>query len=342
MSWTKKKVLAPLPEELEPIISTLTGTANSVQAILEPLSLALEAASTLFLIGNDLFAAIMNEVIGLIEDLVNDLFGAGLFQLIINPFTISNTTLRRARIDDGESDAFDVTFITPDQAIKLAIKSLDDPGDVDFLGNFKRPNFSESATVAGFGLLVTVKDINAYLRLLKLLFKVWATEDLDFAIKKAESLLTETPRSTGADWDSMRLNQITQLGLIHQQLLAVLALCKGYTLVPEGLINLINLIKKKLDDLIDIIDVFKAVVDDLANLEALAGVYVFDLPPTLGGNEAIKAALPNPELQGPEFFLHRYTFFMLYIGGGPGTTAGPVIAADNIRKIFASFDDDTT
>ncbi len=340
MTWTKKKVLVPLPEELEPIITLLTESATNVQSVLGPLSQALEAASALFVLGNDLFAAIMNELIELVEDLINDLFGAGLFQLIINPFTISNETLRRDREADNEADQDNVTFITPDQAIKLAIKSLDDPGDLDVEGNLKRPNFSESATVSGFGLLITVKDVNAYLELLKKLFTVWATEDIEFAINKLERLQDTTPRSTGADWDSMRLNSIGQLGAIQQRLLQTLALAKGYTLVPEGLINLINLIIKKLDDLNEVLDVFIAVVNQLADIESLAGVYLFDLPPTVGGNEAIKAALPNPELQGPEFILHRYTFFMLYIGGGPGPSAAPVKTADTIRQIFTDFEDD--
>jgi len=338
MSWAKKKVLSPLPEELEGIVTSLTGTVSSVQAVLGPLALALDSAATLFLLGNDLFAAIMNEVITAIEELVNDIFGSGVFQLVINPFTLSNTNLRRARVNDNEADAFNVTFVTPDQAIKEAIKSLDDPGDVDAFNNLKRPNFSVNATVAGVGLLITVKDINAYLELMKLLFRVWATEDIKFAIKKIEDLQAP-PRSTGADWDSIKFNQIGQLALLQNQLLGVLALAKGYTLVPEGLINLINLLKKKIDDLNEILDTLTAVIEDLANIEGLAGVYVFDLPPQRGGNEAIKAALPNPELQGPEFALHRYTFFMLYIGGGIDRTAGPVVAADNIRKIFEAFEE---
>ncbi len=189
--------------------------------------------------------------------------------------------------------------------------------------------------------MITVKDINAYLELMKLLFKVWATEDLKYAIKKVEDL-QDPPRSTGADWDSIRFSQIGQLGLLQNQLLGVLALAKGYTLVPEGLINLINLLKKKIDDLNEILDTLTEVIDDLTNIEGLAGVYVFDLPPQLGGNEAIKAALPNAELQGPEFALHRYTFFMLYIGGGLDRTAGPVVAADNIRLIFKAFEEDPT
>ena len=339
MSWTKKKVLSPLPEELEGIVTSLDATVSTVQAVLGPLALALESASILFVLGNDLFAAIMDLVITAIEDLVNDIFGTGVFQLVINPFTLSNTTLRRERAGENKADQFDVTFVTPDQAIKEAIKSLDDPGDVDGFNNLKRPAFSENATVAGVGLLITVKDINAYLNLLKLLFTVWATEDIKFAIDKLENL-QPPPRSTGADWDSLRFSQIGQLGLLQNQLLGVLALTKGYTLVPEGLINLIKLLKKKIDDLNEILDTLKEVIQALADIEGLGGVYVFDLPPQLGGNEAIKAALPNPELQGPEFFLHRYTFFMLYIGGGIDRLAGPVVAADNVRLIFKAFDED--
>ena len=72
MSWTKKKILSPLPEELEGIVSSLNGTVNTVQKVLGPLALALESASILFVLGNDLFAAIMDLVITAIEDLVND------------------------------------------------------------------------------------------------------------------------------------------------------------------------------------------------------------------------------------------------------------------------------
>jgi len=345
MTWTKKEVLPPLPEEAQKIIDDLQAVSGGVVDILKGLSLALEAAKVFFLLTNDLFAAIMTAIITAVEDLINDLFGSGVFQLVINPFTVTNTTLRREKVGEG-ADQFDVTFVTPDDAIKLAIKSFDDPYDIDPSsinstnpqGNLKRPDFSDSATVAGFGLLFTAKDLNIYIQFLQALKAVWTTDDIEFALGRALEAQGTTPgRSTGADWDSKRLNSIGSLGSIQNQLLKILSLAKGYTLIPEGIINLIDALQRKADDLIETIEAFQAVIDDLTNLQGLAGVHVLDIPPQVGGNNLLKASLPNPILQGPDNFLYRYTFFIMYVGGGISSLDSQVTAVDTIRQLVAAF-----
>lgn len=338
MTWTKKELLPPIPPEIQPLLDDITNASSTVIDVLNGFSSALEVAKLFFIAGNDLFAVIMDIIIQAIEDLINDLFGAGLFQLVVNPFTIGSDTLRRARVDNQ----FNISIVTPDDAIKLAIKSLDDPGDIDPasitpdnpLGNLKRPNFSAGSTVAGFGLLVTAKDINAYIEILSQLAKVWQTSDIEFAISQAnKATVPAIPRSTGADWDSLRVNQIGSLGSIQNQLLKMLALTKGYTLVPGGVVSLIEALQRKADDLSNTLEVFQAVFDDLTNIQALAGVHVLDIPPQVGGNDLLKASLPNPVIQGPDSFIFRYTMFLMYVGGGPSGAHPQVKAADTLRKL---------
>ena len=411
MPWQQKELLPPLPPELQLLVDNLTGVKSTVEAVAVPLADALNAIKAFFISTVDPFATLMNAIITETENLINDLFGAGAFQLIVSPFTVGGVNRRTA---DGKIDKFGFQYITPDRAIKEAIKSFDDLGDPN------RPQFSENAPIAAFGILITVKDIGAYLKALELLNGVWTLSDVQFALARmketvggsasaqhdgvAFNAVTPGPQgnkivlvfdgvqtvdqvvdawnndpttveqdllvsfesianpltplglpnpdfkdgssvlspatvrlqgartSKGADWNSIRFNQIGQLALVQDQLLKILALAKGYTLVPDSIQNLIDALLKKIQQIQDAADLAQQLIDDLTNIQGLADAWIFDLPVTTGGNAAVKEALKNAELQAPDKFIFRYTFFALYVGGGPGPGPTTVETIGNLIK----------
>lgn len=348
VGWEQKAIKAPLDNEVIRIIEQLKTNTGKVVTGLTLVANALDIAKVFFTVTEDIFAAVMDLIITDLENLNNDLFGTGAFQLAIHPFSVIDETKRRKLEKEGkEPPPFEIQYITPRQAVNHAINSFDDKGDG------ARPQFSDGAAVSAFALLITAKDLGLYISLMEKMAKVWNTKDIKFALKKAkekakiwydkdfdESLTEEEkkakekeknlPPSTGADWQSVRFNQIKALGDIQQQINNTLATARGYTLYPQGVTSLIDSLSRKLKQLAVTVETFQAVVDDLTNIPELAGVHVLNIPLGIGGNNRIKKELPNPEFQGIENDIYRYTFMLMYVGGGP--SAGSVEA---IRKLIA-------
>lgn len=385
MPWQQKTLLPPLPSEAQGIVDGLDAVAGSIVPILDAAATLLDAAKIFFSAGTDLYATLMTALITEVEDLVNDLFGAGAFELLVHSDAVLSTKLKK--------DKSGIKLITPVDAVNIAIQSFDD------LGDDQRPQFSDGASVSGFGFLVTAKDVFLLIKILEILASVLGLpqigkifDDMKEATGQSRTILsnktvigdkiqfdyeggtpevakfvqqgaistvivasTDTtieidniglatkfedgaarflsqPRfSTGADWDSFTFNQFGAMGDIQTQLLNVLQLSKGYAVVPDNNITeLIDLLSRKVDTLTAAVTIFQAVIDEIINTAGLADAWVWDLPLTTGGNTKIKESLVNPTFDSPSFALNRYTFFAVYVGGGPAATN-----VDLIRALFA-------
>lgn len=315
MSWQQKNLGPPIPPEAQAIVDSLSTASSSVIPILDAASTALDIVKVIYNAGTDLYSAIMAALITECENLVNDYFNTGAYELIVSPFHAIAQRLPK--------DKYGIHLMNPGQAINLAIKSFDD------LGDDKRPQFSANANVSAFGILITVPDVGLFLQLLDSLYGVWTTWDIEY-IKRETDLLVNVPqyKSRPPDWNNINFEKIAPLGEMKKQVLDVLNIAKGYQVTPDdGVNDLIDALGRKIDNLTETITAFQTLLDGLAASTELSGAYIFDLPLGTGGTERIKEALPNDTLSALK--LNRYTIFMMYVGGGP-SAAG----VDAIRQLI--------
>jgi len=317
MSWKKTNVVPPLPPEIRALLDTLNSSLGSVVPVLSTAKSLLEVAKVLYLAGTDLYSALLIALITECENIVNDTFGTGMYELIVDPFSVFPKKLKK----DKKTG---IPYVTPGDAINIAIASIDDLGDAD------RPQFSDSAEVAGFGIMLTAPDPAALLKLLEMLLKVWTTLDLKWTIerlKKAKAV-APIPDSISPDWSSARLNQIEIFAKLQKQLLDTLEMAKGYTITADqAVIDLIDALTQKVDDLKGSIEALQALMDLIKGISGMTDVFVVQIPLGVGGVNRIKAELVDADLATLK--INKFTVMALYVAGGP-SAAG----LDNIRKVL--------
>lgn len=316
MSWSQKDLTPPLPSEISDIANQISSTTGVVIPILDLTSKLVETASVLFSPGIDPFGNIMTTIVQNIESLINDLFGTGAFELVIEPTNTFGRGIRR--------DQFGLAQANPRDVINLAIRSFDDQGDSN------RPQFSRFAQVSSFGLLVSSPDILSFrniLQKLKLIWNIPKIDEIDFTIDRSVNSASFID-SLGADWDSFRFNEVETFKNIQNELLKSLQIANGYAGITDNTIqNLILVIARKLDQIKNLAIDLKALVDDIQSAGGLNGAYVFDLPLGVGGNDRIKNELVSDELL--RLSSNKYTFLSLYVGGGP-----TAVGVDKIRQLI--------
>ena len=140
MTWTRKPLLPPFHPELVNIMTSLGQLGTNVGAVLQIAEDLLNVAKVFYFLKGDLYKALVSALILELEDIINDLFGTGVYQLVVDPFTMV--------MHGKRYDRWGIPIVTPGDAINSAIASLDDEGDSD------RPLFSSSARVYGVGIRV--------------------------------------------------------------------------------------------------------------------------------------------------------------------------------------------
>ena len=316
MSWLLKNIGPPIPPEAQAIVNEVDAVASAVTPLLDTATALLDVAKIFYIAGVDVYQTLTSTLISETEDLIDDLFGAGVFELVIDPFSVFGPKFPK--------DVNGIPLLNPEQAIKLAIRSFDDVGDPN------RPQFSDGANVAAFGLMATAPDVSSFLALLQSLLAVWTIDGLDFTLKRVKRF--RNPPDTQSllpDWDSISFNKVNALGDIQNELLKILSLAKGYTVVPDrGITDLIDIMQRKIDVLNASIAAFQGLLDILGALPAATGIYFFDLPLGVGGNSRIQTALRDQDLEALK--INKYTFTVLYVGGtGPSAQS-----VDSIRKLL--------
>lgn len=319
MTWTPKTLTPPLPPEAQQVVDAVSSATSTVSGVLSTFSALLDAAKIFFTAGTDLFVALVSAIITEAENLNNDYFGSGAFQLIVSPFDVATTRF----LEEGNGkDQYGIPFMTPGQAIAHAVRSLDDAGDLN------RPIFSDSADITALGLLITAPDVRAFIALMEALLAVWTLDDLVFIINRTKEKANGVPKkSVPVDWSSLRFNQIKALGDIQRENNKALAIARGYLNIGDNIITqLIDTIQRKVDVLNDSVATFQAVIDALLAAAGIPNVFVLDVPLGTGGVRRLKAELRDPALES--LGANKYTLMLLYVAGGP-----TAVGLDNIRKL---------
>lgn len=315
MSWQKQNLIPPLPPEAQQIVDSLNTVVGTVSPVISAAVTILDAAKTFMVLMADLYAALMTALITEVENFVNDTFGSGAYELIIHPVDIYPGIKR---------DKYGFSKITPGDAINLAIKSFDDQGDPN------RPQFSDGANVAAFGIMVSAPDIGVFIFLMEAIVALWKVNEFEEILNRAKKKKGKYKKKTldyyssKPDWGSLRFNQIEYLGDLQKEMLNLLAIAKGYATVPDNvLVDLIDALARKLELLNDTIAAIMLIINTIANIGQLADMWVLDIPLGPGGNKRIQQALVDAQLSGMK--INKYSMLMLYVGGGPSAAGVELI-----------------
>jgi len=302
MSWIKRDIAGPIPAGLGSLASTAGTMAGALTPLLATASAAVAAAQSFFNPTTNPYAGIANSLLTQAQALSTDLFSTGVYYLSVNGDNVAGVT---------RHDQFGIPLLTPRQAITAAISSFDDLGDT------QRPQFSNNATVCALGLLGTVPSPGQFTSLLNGLNAVLSIPDLNnLSLTIGRRSQPAQPQAVPPNWISFRLNSIPQLASSQTAINNSITTAEGYLLTANNaLTQLHNVITAKQNQ----INQLQTQINQLAtDLKAFTGLYTLNVPPSIGGNALIKAALVDCPL---ELSNNQYTFLILFVGGGPSLTA---------------------
>lgn len=328
MTWTKTDLAPPFPQEFQDLASTISSVAGTVDSALSPVITALNAASAFFTAATDIYQFLTQTIISESENFVNDFFGSGIYELILDPFSVPTKRFYEPPTSPfATRDEKGVPFFTTIDALSAALKSLDDEGDLN------RPQFSDGAQIAAFGFLASAPNVLPLIELLGLLLKVWNIGPLELANRR----VLEAVQGTGVqprlpDWDSIRLNQIKPFGDMQVAAQKALALARGYTVVGDNAVSdLLDAISKKVQLLNDMSQIIALVAQAIVLAGSVSGTYVLSVPLGTGGTKRLKEAIQDAQTMINETAQNNFTIMGLYVGGA--ASAQPV---ENIRALLTS------
>jgi len=301
MSWKKQTLRFPIPKEVTSIVDTVGIIPTTLSPILSVVSSLLTVAKFIYGGSFDLFKKLVGGLIGELEDLINDLFGTGMFMLVVQPFDAEGKLTY---------DSEGIPIITPAQAIKTAQDSFDDLGDEN------RPIFSDDAVVVGFGFLITAPDLPTFKYTLDSVLNIFDIPQLRFTLKKFEETEpTPKPPSVKPDWDGLKFNSIDGLKEVQEKLLGVVGLLNGMMVTPDDNVNdLIDSIGEKVTNLQNTVDEFQALLDQLKGSINIDGLYMWSADKLSGGTNYLKEQLSSSKMNEIK---DTYSAMVLFVGGGP-------------------------
>lgn len=312
MPW---EINRPITLEPPPELVSITGSfellGTNVGAILEIAKDLLEAAKIFYFITADPYKALVAALITELEEFINDTFGAGIYSLIVDPFT--------AIMHGKRYDRWGIPLVTPGDAINLALASLDDEGDPN------RPIFSPNANIAGCGIMLTTPSYGELFNLLQALWNLLQLDYLLFLMQKLDRFKNgRSDRGRMPDWVGFKISDIPIMGRVQSAMLDALATVKGYIVVTDEIITqLLNVLTQKLDDIQYIVDTINILIANIETLVGLNQAVVFDMPKAAGGTDRLRAELQDPVLMSNR--INEYTFMILFVGGGPGADKAEIL-----------------
>jgi hypothetical protein len=90
MAWVKKNLAAVLPTDFQNLVSLATSTSQTLNTVSATLKQAVQIIRTFQKTIADPFAALVLALITNAQNLLNDSFGSGFYQLVVTPFTIGS------------------------------------------------------------------------------------------------------------------------------------------------------------------------------------------------------------------------------------------------------------
>lgn len=301
--------MQPVPKALGQIAHAASAVTTPLASVLGATSSLLSAAQTFYTSRTSPYKLLLNSILQQLQNFNNDFFGTGVFCLVVTPYTVSKPV---------RYDALGIPQLTPAQAISAAIASFNDLGDVN------RPQFSNSAEVCAFGLLVSAPTLGQFAALINALNALLTVPEFSLLLSRVQALQAPGKKSTAPDWQSVRLNSYPALRDAQKAVNDFISHCKGYVVAGDANIqNLINVIKNKVTRLQNIVKQLQALSNSISNT---TGIYVLNLAPQVGGNTLIQTALRDCPLEKSP---NTYCAMVLFVGGGPS-----LAIVNNLRKLM--------
>jgi len=309
MSWKKQDIVKPIPKEISSIVNEASLLVSTISPILSSLSALVSAASALYVSTLDPYKTLVTSALTEAQNLNNNFFNTGVYYLTVTGDKIGGKV---------KYDQYGIPLLTPAQAIDAVVASFDDTAD------FYRPQFNVSAQVSMVGFLATAPNKDQFIAMLNSFISVINLPDwvlLKDRIERRSS--TATVYSEMPDWQSWRLDSIENMHEVKVLTNQLIAYLNGYATVPDtNLTDLSNIISGKISKLQSLSNSLSAFA---ASIGSVTGIYLVNLPITIGGNPALKSALMDCPL---ERSTNQYTILSVIVGGGPSLQT-----VDNFRKL---------
>ena len=312
MAWKKSDVAAPIFNEIGSLAGSAASSVGAIASAANVANATVNKVKKAYASKADPLASAFKSVVGSARNLLNDTFGSGVFMLTINQFDVPGAR----RVDD-----FGIPLLYPREALQMAIESFDDNGDS------ARPQFSEDATVCAYGFLATAPTVAGVVALVEELIRVFDISEWQL-IKTRYNNASQLPTlaSNYPDWQSLKLNSISQIAGVQDQANKMLKSLEGNVLdTHDAVKDAIDTIQEKSQTANDIIDSLQQNLTNLSSLAKASGLYTLNVPPHVGGNEYLKEQIFDCDLTLEQT---GYTVVAITVGGGPTLNA-----VDRIRKL---------
>jgi len=127
-------------------------------------------------------------------------------------------------------------------------------------------------------------------------------------------------KGTPPDWISVRVVDIFPFidAILETMENIIDSLLAGTEKLTDTLVNFINLIQEKIDNLRRFVDKIQNLLDVLVVDFNIPGLYILEIPFGVGGNEYLKTSIQNAT-DGPDSDITGYTIGAAFIAGGPSS-----------------------
>jgi len=356
MTWEKKTISSPLVDGIENIAGQLDSAATALDNTLGTALDVLNTAKSLYAAGSDPYLAAMSAVIDELENLIKDTFGAKITYIVvhanyaenIDKVTTDNVALDFVRqrlgfkpVAEGEKkrqgryDEWGNKLITPKEIIQVLRSSLTDNHD-EF-----RPTSSDSGYIAALGMMITAANLQDFTPLMQRFidvldlkeFEKWF-DDLLKSLDEADPTGETLGRAQKPDWEGKRLTDVFS-GLKKQEkvLLDMVGSLRGYlNTADDAIVDLINIISKKVNVLKNIVSDLKDLIESIKNALTATGVYTMVVS-GVGGANLLKESFKDPYLESlPE---NGYSAAVVFVAEGSNSDAA-VLAIENLAELLVS------
>lgn len=312
MAWTKKDVGAPVFNDLANAAGAAAGALGAIAASGALAAGAVAVASSAHAAKADPLAAAFSTVVQSLQNLLNDTFGAGVFVLVVNQFDVPGVR---------PVDNFGIPILYPREALQMAMESFDDTADAN------RPQFSDDAQVTAYGFMATASSVAGIITLIDELLRVFNIAEWNLINQRfRNAILPPSPTSVYPDWQSLRLNSISQIAGVQKSANQMLENLRGNTLdTHDAVRDVVQTLKEKVETADSIVSQLKNNLTSLQNAAKASGLYVLNVPPGPGGNTRLKNEIFDCNLVLEN---SGYTVVAITVGGGP-----TLIPVDTVRRL---------
>ena len=308
-AWNQTITLTQ-PAALAALVTGLSNLATAADATLTAAQAAMDAAKV-FLTGTVApEAAAAAALVSAAQDLGNDLFGAGFFQVFAHPWQFG--------VGTGAGAFRSLSF--PNAVVAIAA-CFDDLGDAE------RPQFSDAAGVDMIAIIAGGPSPSIFGTVLDALNALIDSKELKLARRRLTQAFeleaertTLTKGSTLPDWQSVTVREVfPALAPLEDSLKENLALLEGYAAGGESAVDIAaSLIAAKKAQLTALATRLTAATDLFGQGISNAGVYALRVS-GVGGNSLLKSELRGATAgAGPELSFCAGVAWV----GGVGTLNG--------------------